>query len=452
VGHVNTPGITRPLDKDALDDAYNRPLPVQSLRKQVRERGGVVAHTHPLTPPHQLHWMGAAEFFSDTVMGNCADLLDIDSRATEWLWFMALNLGNKVAASGSTDSALGRVHTSSPGDRRVYCHAEEFTYPAIVEALRRGRTFATNGSRIFPFFEIDGHEPGDVIELKGERQLKATVAIHAWDALRTAEFYRNGVRVWAANLSGRGGTIELEKQIEESRTCWYVLRVEDQRGNWAITSPIYFESATGPSKAQAEAILLEISNCTRFVELRREFYAHVIATVADGETIETVDLLRDGRVQKIFSAREGDKIADGRAPVTGLRGDYEEGWAWHPRPEEAVHFQGDYPVGDSGWYAVRLRTRAGRMVTSDSVRFDVNHHNSRTISVAHLNGGGSSLKLLGYGEEMPLADIKLPFEGDHWWYPNNTYWQMTVDFGQGVEQIGGGWDGAKSDFRAASQK
>lgn len=393
--------------------------------------------------------MGATEFLSDAVMGSCADLFDIDSRATEQLWFMALNLGNRVAASGSTDSALGRVRTSSPGDRRVYCHPKEFTYASILESLREGRTFATNGCPVFPFFRIDGHEPGDVIEVNGKTQFRATATIHTRDGVRTAQLYRNGVRVWAVNLTGRSSPIQLEKELEESRTCWYVLRVEDERGKWAITSPIYFEAVDDSSNSQSEAILLEINNCTRFVELRREFYAHIIATVSRDETIRAVELLRDGRIEKAFSVNDGNHIANGRVPVTGARGAYGEGWVWHPGPQPAVHFQGDYRIADTGWYAVRLRTADGRVITSDAIRFDANHPKSRTMSVAHLNGGGSSLKLRGYGEEMPLAEIALPFEGDHWWYPRNTYWQMTANFGQGAQQIGGGWDGAKATFRAS---
>jgi hypothetical protein len=302
---------------------------------------------------------------------------------------------------------------------------------------------------MFPFFEIDGRQPGDVIELKRKERFTVAATIHTWDGARTAQLYRNGVRVWAVDLTGKGGPIELEKEIEESQRCWYVLRVEDQQGNWAITSPIYFESAAGSTRSQAEAILLEISNCTRFIELRRQFHAHIIATVAEGETIEAVELLRDGQVRQAVDVQAGDKIAKGKVPVNGLRGDYEKGWLWTPNAERAVHFQGDYPVTDSGWYAVRLRTGTGRVVTSDSIHFDATHPNSRTISVAHLNGRGSALKVLGYGEEMPLADIKLPFEGDRWWYPKRTYWQMIVDFGQGPQQTGGGWEGARANFRAA---
>ncbi len=261
VGHVNTPGIRQPLDEDTLREIYNQPLPVQAVKKWVHRLGGVVAHTHPLSPPHPLHWMGATEFFSDAVMNDCADLFDVDSRATEWLWFMALNLGNRVGVSGSIDSALGRVRTLSPGDRRIYCHAKEFNYPAIVEALREGKTFATNGSAIFPFLQLNGHEPGDVIRLTDKRSCKA-----------------------------------------------------------------HFDAMDRPAQRRAEALLLEISNCTRFIELRR----------------------------------------------------------------------------------------------------------------------------LGYGEEMPLDDIGLPFEGDHWWYPRNTYWQLRADFGRGPEQLGGGWEDAESYFCATS--
>jgi hypothetical protein len=97
-----------------------------------------------------------------------------------------------------------------------------------------------------------------------------------------------------------------------------------------------------------------------------------------------------------------------------------------------------------------LRTESGRTLTSDSIRFDASHANSRTLSTAHLNGKESALKLWGYGEEMPLDDIQVPFVGDSWWYPRNTYWQIHADFGQGIQQMGGGWKDAKSNFRPAN--
>src|SRR5260370_38316459 len=98
--------------------------------------------THTLTPPHQMHWMGAAEVLSDAVLGRCADALDLDGQASELLWFAVLNLGNRVAASSYTDCALGRRSTPPPGDRRGYGRAGGLSSPPIAEPIRRGRTLA----------------------------------------------------------------------------------------------------------------------------------------------------------------------------------------------------------------------------------------------------------------------------------------------------------------------
>jgi len=446
VGHINTPGIGHPLAADQVRTACERPLPVQALKQQVHAVGGVTIHTHPLTPPHQLHWMGATEFYSDMVMGDCADLLDIDSRATEWLWFMALNLGNRVAASGSTDSALGRLRTRAPGDRRVYTRAETFTYAALVEGMRQGRTVATNGKALFPRFRIDAYQPGDVVKLTGSHAFTAQMTIHTLEGVRTAQLYRNGIRIWAENLTGRESPIQLKRAIQESETCWYLLRVEDARGNWAITSPIYFQT-DDPRPSPSHAILFEISNCTRFVELRQNFYGHIVATVAPGETIRTVELLRNGSVLKRMQGKDGNRIKNKKVPVTQLHGEYDEAWVWHPNPERSVHFQADVPIRDSGWYAVRLHTNTGRAVKTKAMQFDATHPQSRAMSLAQVKGAGSSLELLGYGEERALSDIERPFSGDGWWYPQNSFWQMQVDFGKGIQELGGGWKKAQSRFR-----
>ena len=128
---------------------------------KLRFEGGqdVWQHGRLLTPVFQLHWMGAAEPCSDAVVGQCADLFDVDSRHTEQPWFAMLSLGNRIGVSSYTDAALGRTNTLSPGDRRLYCRAERFDYATIVDAMRRGRTMATNGGPLFVFLSVDGNHP-----------------------------------------------------------------------------------------------------------------------------------------------------------------------------------------------------------------------------------------------------------------------------------------------------
>ena len=438
IGHLNTPGIPHPIPREQYERLIKGPLPVQAVTRAVHELGGAVTYTHPLAPAHQLHWMGAPAIFSDAVLRQCADLFDIDSRQTELLWFAALNLGNRLACSSYTDAALGRLHTASPGDRRVYCHTDEFSYPAIVAALRRGRTFATNGGPLFPFFTIDDRGPGGEFPVVEDRAYDARAEIHSLYPLKSVQLYRNGNVVRQFDVEGEAGETVLEHSFSEAKKSWRLLRVEDSRGNWAITSPIYFEPLISRPDLRAAALLLEISNCTRFIQLRPDFFAHIIATVSPGDHLASVELLKDGHVFKTFTPDMGNETPSGKTPVTELEGEYAPGWVWHPEPGRAVHFQADWPIAESGWYSVRTETGQGRSYTSDSVHFNEANPNSHEISAAHMDGAGARLVLWGYGEEMPLADIKPPYPGDHWWYPRNTFWRVAAVFEGQEHSFSGG--------------
>ncbi len=62
-GHFITPGISERISGERMADISKRPLPGQAIAEAVHEKGGVVMYTHPLTPPHQLHWMGLPGLF-----------------------------------------------------------------------------------------------------------------------------------------------------------------------------------------------------------------------------------------------------------------------------------------------------------------------------------------------------------------------------------------------------
>ncbi|MCC6442617.1 MAG: YihY/virulence factor BrkB family protein [Armatimonadetes bacterium] len=437
-GHLNTPGLSEPLTEGAYRDLTRRPLPVQAIARRVRDAGGAVIYTHPLEPPYQLHWMGAAELFSDAVLRSCADALDTNSPATELLRFAVLNLGNRIACSNSTDATLERPHTLTPGDGRVYCHAKEFSYRSVAQAIREGRTFATNGGPLCLFLTVGSHEPGDIVVPGKGKADAARLEIHSLYPLQSVRLYRNGNVHQEFDVREKRGETVLSLPLNEAEKCWYTARSEDVKGNWAVTSPIYFEP---PQEARPEfacALLLEISNATRFTELRKEFFAHLIATVSPDDPLAEIHLLRDGQTHHRFLPGMNNHRAAEKIPVTELGGDYAGGWLWHPGPESPYHFQADRPVAKSGWYAVRITTRSGRTRTSDAVRFDRENPNSHELSIAQMEGADTRLSLWGYGEEMPLDEIKQPFEGDHWWYPFRTYWKLEAVFGSKIHEAGGG--------------
>ncbi|MFC5649688.1 CehA/McbA family metallohydrolase [Paenibacillus solisilvae] len=438
VGHFITPGISAPLSNEDLDVASKHPFPGRAITERVHQLGGVVTYTHPLTPPHQLHWMGATEAISHAVLGQCADLFDVDSKATELLWFSFLNLGNKIACSSYTDSTLERINTLTPGDRRVYCHSSEFSYPAIIEAMRQGRTFATNGGPLYAFFTINGLQVGETIALNENDSYTAQAEIRSLYPVKKVELYRKGLAVEQFYPEPTNGVLNIAHVFQETETSWYLLRVEDERGNWCITSPIYFESSQASARPSSAALLFEISNHGRFVYLRREFFAHLIITVSPDQALSEVQLRKDGQLYKRFLPEMGSVFSSDKMPVTEMEkgSGYGPGWIWCPESEGEFHFKADYPVTESGWYSVHAITTEGASLDSDALYFDCNNPNSHELTFAKLWSQDTRFELWGYGEEMPLKDIKEPYE-DRWWYPDNACWRVRATFGNHTHELQG---------------
>ncbi len=457
VGHLNTPGITAPIPEERLNQISRQPLPVKAIRAAAEELGGMVIQTHPLTPRHQIHWMGAAEYYSDIVGGHPAHALDIDSRATDYLLFAGLNLGNRIAVSSYTDGALGRTSTLAPGDRRVYVwlppeEQEAVSYDSMVESFRQGHSIATNGGPLFATWSIQGQPPGSEID-RQRLPANATARLHIHHRFPVShiEIYRRGKRIAALDGTSADPHWETDWELPADLNAedWLVLRVQDDRGHWVLTSPFYFGQATKEANGgglgaihgngSAHAVLLQISNATRFIELRRQFYAHMIVTVNPRRTIQKVALRRDGEIVATFLPDHGQKVGRmKKLPVTEIHGEYEDGWVWHPSQEEPNHFQADWQVKDAGWYSLEFLTEDGAKETTTEIYFDPEFENSHQVGCVHVRGPDTELELLGYSEEMPLAEIKLPFEGDHWWYPRNTLFLLRASLGgQTYEQQNG---------------
>lgn len=437
-GHFITPGILRPINSSEEAKISAGPLHSQIVSEIVQRLGGIATYTHPLRPTHQLHWMGAASIFADAVMGRCADLMDMDTPQTQLLWFSALNMGNRIGCSSYTDCGLGRVSSGPPGGRRVYCQADDFTYHDLVRAMRAQRTFATNGGALFPFFNINGVGPGGTITLEDGETYTATIDIQSLHTLRSATLFKNGRVEKAFDVTGKKGAVTLSAKLEPTEKSWFVFKVEDDHEKWAITSPIYLNPARPDPYRPAHSLILELSNNTRFIELRKDFFAHMLVTLSPGQSLASVALLKDGVAEKRFTPAEGDQIRSNNTPATGRGGVYESGWQWHYEGTLPVHFQADWAIKESGWYVIEAVTDTGHKYYTDALRFESANPNSHEITVANMGNDKTSFTLWGYGEEMPLADIQLPFKGDHWWYPHNSFWRVEAVFNGDAQVLSDG--------------
>lgn len=429
IGHLNAPGLKGPIPQERFERIIREPWPVQSIAKIVDSEGGALIHTHPLTPRQQLHWMSATEHYSDIVCQRTAHAFDTESRMTDLMWWAGLNLGNRQAVSSYTDCALGRKNTPSPGDRRIYVESKSADFEAYVAGIRQGKTVATNGGPIFCRWTLGGVGTGGILS-DADRQRGKTecrIQVDSLNPIGQVEVYYRGKRVQSFPTQGAQGKVDFAALLDvpAEPNGWFVLRVQDQASNWAITSPIYVQESRSATRGNIAAVF-QISNATRFIELRKEFFAHSIVTVSEEDQIKLVELRKDGVAIRTWRASEGNGLPkNGKLPVTEIRGEYKNGWIWHPSPEEPQHIQVDWKIEESGWYQLHAETESGAQISSDSLHWESENPLSHQLSSAVVLGPDTYFSIRGYSEEMPLTMIHVPFEGDHWWFPENVYFDLT---------------------------
>ena len=117
-------------------------------------RGAIVGYVHPFDdPPHPYSVTEKLtnELPVDVALGK-VDYMEVvgfsDHRATADVWYRLLNLGFRIPAAGGTDAMANFASLRGPvGMNRVYARvpAGSVRSADFLDAIRQGRTFATNG-------------------------------------------------------------------------------------------------------------------------------------------------------------------------------------------------------------------------------------------------------------------------------------------------------------------
>jgi hypothetical protein len=156
------------------------------------------------------------------------------------LYYRILNSGIQLPLSAG--SANG-VKATPVGYDRVYVRIDkgQFDYPAFMDALKRGRSFSTNGPILE--FDADGkHGPGDRIDIRQGQEVRFRARARARGDLATLQLIVNGTVV--AERAGQGAQeLVLDKVVRLDRSSWAAVRVferSDRSEVFAHTSPIYF--------------------------------------------------------------------------------------------------------------------------------------------------------------------------------------------------------------------
>lgn len=404
----------------AAEDTKCQPFPAQVLKKKVRESGGIVIATHPFGCLPAFHWMTALEVYFDSVMGNYPDAFGVfcnNREAEQLMYFALLNLGTKIAGTASTDTCLEREGAKPVGQNRVYTRSQKFSYENIMENMKKGRNFVTDG-HIFPFFSIRNAGPGATIIQEPDILYTAAVDIFALNKIKSVEIIRNGnvFRQLRPLVKQKGHRFQMKYEFREGETSWYAVRVRDEKGACALTNPVYFENPRIKENFKY-CIMSCMGNFTADLHLEKKFHMNIACAVNRG-SIRKVFLFKDGipRQEIPLSLNTGKR---------SLKGPFSP-YIFTSPPGRPLYLETCYPLESTGYYHIQVEVSGGTIATQPLL-FDASSPNSHQISYLAVGDGNNNLEIRGWCRDIPLPEAERD-PGYICWFDKDSAWEIRANF------------------------
>ena len=226
LGHTISLNITAPVRDTSRYHLYDVTFDA------VHAQGGLTGYAH-------IGWQPSGDSILDTIRGKVDFFEILQFRRMDLVrYYDFLNLGLKIAASAGSDLPWG----NSMGEVRVYAYTgPRFSADTWFDALKRGRTFVTNGPMLA--FTVNDALPGE--ELKPAKNGVLHIRAHAWapaeiGSPRLLEIVGNG-RVVRSAESNRPDQSELHLEFNApaGSSQWIAARVSSHNGAVAHSSPVY---------------------------------------------------------------------------------------------------------------------------------------------------------------------------------------------------------------------
>ena len=233
------------------------------------EQGALVGYVHPFEEPpepltHPAH-TDADELPVDVALGK-VDYMEIvsfaDHQATADVWYRLLNLGFKIPAAAGTDAMADYAILRGPvGLNRVYASVPDGPLESSqwLEALRQGRTFATNGPLLD--FSLAGEPVGANLQLGQAQEVTFTARLRSIVPLDHAQVVCNGRIVRELALGGHRDALTASGRLPIAASGWCLLRAFTARAEYpvldnfvyATTSPVYVSVGGLPPRSPEDA-------------------------------------------------------------------------------------------------------------------------------------------------------------------------------------------------------
>lgn len=229
LGHVlalNTRGMVRDFQRYYLYD---------EVFDAVHAQGGLTGYAHVGSNNFHVHRdmsinlpAGRADF---------AEVMQFGKLATQ-LFYEFLNLGFKLTAAAGSDVPWG----GTVGEVRMYARvgSQSFSADTWFDAVKRGRTFVTNGPMIE--FNVDDAMPGDEVIVRNLQTVR--VKAKAWcdpEHMTPArlQIVRNGDVIRTADSKEGDTELAIDLSLPGGNGFWIAARATCGNGSEAHTTPVY---------------------------------------------------------------------------------------------------------------------------------------------------------------------------------------------------------------------
>jgi hypothetical protein len=243
------------------------------------------------------------------------NFLEILQRSAEGYaaWYEILNTGYRLTPTAGTDYPC---MPSVPGRERFYTKVEQpFTYQAWLDALRRGKTYVTNGPALE--FRVNGKEMGEEIVLDKPEPLLVEASVRfdpKQENIHRLELIKNGHLLESYPRLTNSPEISFRLQLNSGETSWLAVRASGRKlnevgGAMAHSAPVYVTlknalplSASPLGKAMARQWLAKLKD----IEMRlAEDQIQYLAKAPRGDGVDEADIRsnRGALLKAIESAR-----------------------------------------------------------------------------------------------------------------------------------------------------
>ncbi len=268
LGHVGLLGVgdfIMPL----IGGTSNSPYPADGLKlaylDSIRALGGIGGFMHPYTPDSLSASTPQRAAQSDIPIhvvlgrGDFYDVVSIasDELASSDMYYHMLNTGARLSATGGTDNFSNVWRDPSGGTARTYARLDgELTWRNWIEAVRAGRTVATNGPLLFA--TVDGREPGS--ELAPRDRVTVAIDLATIAPVEVVQIVVDGAVALEVPVEEGGRRLDTSVSVPVGGARWIAVRARGgaarysgDRYAFAHTTPVYFAGAPPNDASGASA-------------------------------------------------------------------------------------------------------------------------------------------------------------------------------------------------------